>query len=140
MKFFLLLLCAVVLSWGFVPLHAAELNHASTLVDTGGPATSPAPETRFDPVIDDLPLMEGLSPVPEEATLFVAPHAGRIAESMTEGLVDVDEVYMFYRRTLPHLGWQRLDNRTYHRHGEKLRIDAHADGKVTKVRFSIKPE
>ena len=121
------------------PLEAAELNTTSTLVDITPVPTVPAPETKFTPAIDDLPLMPNLDPVPEEDVIFVVPHAGRIAESTAEGPVDIDDVYKFYRRSLPHLGWQILDARTYLRDGEKLRIDAHANGKVTTVRFSVKP-
>ncbi len=121
------------------PLYAATLNTSTNLIDTAPPQTVPAPETKFTPAIDDLPLMPNLNPVPQEDLVFVVPHAGRIAETTAEGPVDIDDVYNFYRRSLPHLGWQILDARTYIRDGERLRIDAHANGKVTTVRFSVKP-
>ena len=140
MKFYPALLLIAVLCMSISPLHAAQLNTSSTLSDTEAASSVAAPETKFDPVIDDLPLLPGLYPLPNEATIFVEPHAGRIAESDTQGMVDIDDVYRFYRHTLPHLGWQIIDSRTYHRTGEKLRIDAHADGKITTVRFSIRPE
>jgi len=81
-----------------------------------------------------------LQAVPDQGTLFTAPRAGRIAESIATGSVAIDDVLRFYRRTLPHLGWRVVDSTTYQRNGEKLRIDAHTDGGVTTVRFSIKPE
>jgi hypothetical protein len=123
------------------PLYAAQLNTKSTLVDTTPPnlVPSPAPETKFAPAIEDLPLMPDLNPVPDEDTMFVVPSAGRIAQSTAEGPVDIDDVYKFYRKSLPHLGWKVVDARTYLRDGEQLRIDAHANGKVTTVRFSVKP-
>jgi hypothetical protein len=80
-----------------------------------------------------------LVPVPDEATLFEDPHAGRVAESTVHGAVDIDEVYNFYWRSLPHMGWKRVDGHTYVRGQELLDISAHADGKVTTVRFSVKP-
>ena len=122
------------------PLYAAQLNTSSTLKDIQPPPTVPVPETQFAPAIDDLPLMPGLEPVPNEAMLFVAPGGGRLAESDAEGSIDVDDVYRFYRRALPQLGWKMVDNRHYIRSGEHLRIDAHADGKLTSVRFSVKPQ
>lgn len=140
MQFCSVLLVVTFFAFSPLPLSAAQLNTTSTLVDTQSPATILSPETKFDPVIDDLPLVDGLQPVPDEATLFVTPRSGRIAESVAVGSVDVDEVYNFYKRALPHLGWKRLDARTYLRNKEKLRIDAHANGKVTTVHFSIKPE
>jgi hypothetical protein len=136
--FFILPVLAVCLSGS--PLCAAQLNASSTLADIQPSSSIAATETKFDPVIEDLPLMTGLAAVPDEETLFVAPHAGRIAESVAMGAVDIDEVYRFYRRALPHLGWQKIDGRTYRRHGEKLRINARAEGKVTTVHFSVKPE
>jgi hypothetical protein len=132
-----------VLALAAAPAHAVQLNTTSRLFDTAPaqsiPAPTPAPETQFDPAIEDLPLMPGLEPVAGEDTLFVVPRAGRIAESNAVGAVDIDDVYNFYRKSLPHLGWKILDARTYMRDNEQLRIDAHANGKITTVRFSIKP-
>ncbi len=112
-----------------MPLCAAQLN------------SQPAPqgEQQFTSVIDDLPLMPGLKTVEDKDVLFIEPHEGRIAETEAMGAVDIDEVYNFYRRSLPHLGWKIIDGRTYEREGEHLRIDAHADGKITTVEFTVKP-
>ena len=125
------------------PACAAQLNTTSTLTDTEAPPAVMAPEPpapQFVPAIEDLPLMPGLEPVPNEEMVFVTPRAGRIAESTAEGPVDIDRVYWFYRRTLPQLGWQMADMRNYLRDNEHLRIDAHADGKTTTVRFTVKPQ
>lgn len=110
-----------------LPLQAATPNQA------------PAAEQQFTNVIDDLPLMPELKIVQDEDILFVEPHQGRIAETEATGAVDIDEVYNFYRRSLPHLGWKVIDGRTYQREGERLVIEAHADGRTTTVRFSVKP-
>src|ERR1700722_7155930 len=125
------------------PLCAAQLNTPSRLFAPSPPQSIPAPSTppatKFVPAIDDLPLMPGLEPVADEDTLFVVPRAGRIAEGNAVGAVDIDDVYKFYRKSLPHLGWKIIDARTYMRDNEQLRIDAHANGKITTVRFSVKP-
>jgi hypothetical protein len=121
------------------PLMAATLNDTSTLVDQRDSSSITSDQPHFARVIDDLPLMEGLALVPEEDVLFVTPSAGRIAETTAEGMVDIDDVYHFYRDTLPHLGWEIVDGRTYKRDGDILRIDAHATGKVTTVHFSVRP-
>lgn len=135
------LFCAM-LGWAAMPagpLRAAELNTTSTLTDEIPRQTIPNSAPRFTKVIDDLPLMPGLELMPDEDVLFIAPRSGRIAETTAEGMVDIDGVYKFYYRTLPHLGWRCLDMRTYQRENDVLRIDAHANEKVTTVRFSIKP-
>ena len=134
MKYCFFIALGVVLLLGAAPVSAAEPVEASP------PPNAETSETNFDPVIDDLPLMEGLTTVPDAATLFTAPHAGRIAESMAEGEVAIDDVYAFYRRALPHLGWKMVGARAYRRGAEKLSIDAHTEGKMTVVRFSIKPD
>ena len=131
MNFTIFFVVLTIFCWSGLPLRAE-------LVDNASPHAAAA--TNFDPTIDDMPLMEGLKAVPDQETLFTAPRAGRIVESVATGPVAVNEVYDFYVGTLPHLGWQVVDNRTYHRNGERLRIDAHADGGVTTVRFSIKPD
>ena len=139
------LLCTSIAILLASPLFAASLNTesnlntTSSLVDTAPTTTILAPQTKFTPAIDDLPLMPNLNPVPQEDVIFVTQHAGRIAESTAQGPVDIDDVYKFYHSSLPHLGWKIVDARTYLRDGERLRIDAHADGKVTTVRFSVKP-
>ena len=121
-------------------LGAVPLNQTSSLADQA--ANNDIPDSdgpRFANVIEDLPLMPGLQLVEDEDVLFVTPHSGRIAETNAVGTVDIDDVYLFYRRSLPHLGWKLVDARTYVREGERLRIDAHANSKITTVRFTVKP-
>ncbi len=126
---------------GLLPAAAATLNKTTTLIDqrAAAPQNIIPSGPHFARVIDDLPLMDGLAPRPEEDMLFVTPAAGRIAETTAEGTVDIDDVYKFYRRSLPHLGWMAVDGRTYRRDGELLRIDARAAGKLTTVQFSVTP-
>lgn len=103
----------------------------------------PLPETKtvaqFAKVIDDLPLMPGLTPEENDDVLFVAGQ-DRIAQTAATGSVAIDDVYHFYRRTLPQLGWKVVDVRTFDRDNERLRIEA-AEPHVgsTVVRFSIEP-
>ena len=140
-KFFFPSIASVFL---FVALgaQAGDLNDASTLTDSTKPyeATQlPAPPTTFATTIGDLPLMPGLSLVKDDDVLFVTPREGRIATTDAQGAVDVDDVYNFYRRSLPQLGWKFINARTYEREGERLRIDAKAVEKVTTVKFTISP-
>lgn len=123
---------------------AGQLNGKANVIDSVPPASTLKPAldaaTQFVPSIDDLPLMPGLSPLRDEDTVFVVPHSGRIAESAAVGAVDVDEVYKYYSRSLPQLGWKPGNAKTYRRNGERLSILARANGKITTVQFSIKPE
>jgi glucose/arabinose dehydrogenase len=119
--------------------YAAEINSESTLRDDTPTQDIPNTAPEFTKIIEDLPLMPGLELLPDNDVLFLTARSGRIAESTAQGLVDVDEVYKFYRRSLPHLGWKIIDARTFQRDHDVLRIDAHADQKITTVRFSVKP-
>lgn len=123
--------------------EAANLNHTTNLIDEMGPApAAPREETdrpQFARVIDDLPLMKDLELVEDDDVLFATSQAGRIAVTEAVGAVDIDDVYKFYRRTLPQMGWSIIDRRSYRRENETLRIDARADDKMTRVRFSVQP-
>jgi hypothetical protein len=123
------------------PVWAEELNETSTLVDEKAPndLSTPSIAPQFDSVIEDLPLMPGLSVVPNNDVVFVTPRSGRIVDTSAEGVVEVDDVYQFYKTSLPPLGWKSVDARTYRRNDEILHIKAHGDGKVTTVEFSVKP-
>ncbi|MFY9288332.1 MAG: hypothetical protein WAO98_07495 [Alphaproteobacteria bacterium] len=133
-------LLLAILSLTFVaPSMAAQLNTKSNLTDTAtGPAVGEV-TTGFATAIEDLPLMPGLQVKLENDVIFVTPKSGRIAGTTAQGPVDVDEVYKFYKKTLPSLGWKPLSAKQYQREKEILNIEARADGKVTTVQFDVKP-
>lgn len=104
-----------------------------------GAARSPAQEAAgFVGGVEDLPLMEGLSEVSEARVVFDKP-AGRIVDAFAVGEVAAARVRDFYAAALPQLGWQRRDDHTYQREGERLTIDISEDGAAVTVRFSISP-
>src|SRR5690348_4727415 len=119
---FLVLILNAIIAFS-TPVFAAPLNQP--------PGQASQDEQQFTSVIDDLPLMPGLKTNEDKDVLFVEPQAGRIAETEASGDVKVDDVYKFYNRSLPHLGWKAVDGRTYEREGERLRIDARSSGSAT---------
>lgn len=72
--------------------------------------------------IDDLPLMPGLTAMPEGSVAFDSP-AGRIVEAYAAGTTTRAAISDFYRRTLPQLGWQPAGDNAFRREGERLRLD-----------------
>ncbi|MEX2249721.1 MAG: hypothetical protein WD671_08800 [Parvibaculum sp.] len=99
--------------------------------------------------VDDMPLMEGLSET-GDVIVFDKP-TGRIVRAVTQGDVAPDEVQAFYVKTLPELGWTRIEKLEligglllFRREGEKLEIQivslSNAAAPRTEVRFSITPE
>jgi hypothetical protein len=121
-----------------LPAFAASPSNVNK---TRNPAASVArPTPNFAKVIDDLPLMPGLTAQEDKDVLFVAG-PGRIAQTTATGMIDIDDVYYYYEDSLPQLGWKKINARIYERGGERLRLDvsgANPAG-LTIVCFSVEP-
>jgi hypothetical protein len=94
-------------------------------------------ETVYLQQLEDVPLMPGLSEVPDAGVIFDKP-SGRIVEVYAHGEVRRADVAAFYREALPQLGWRWSDG-IYLREGEALEIDyLGADGDLA-VRYTLQP-
>ncbi len=89
--------------------------------------------------IPDLPLMPGLTPLPESGLVFDKP-GGRIVEAFAEGKVTSQSVTAFYDETLPQLGWRREKPGAYLREGERLSFDLSQDAEGVTVHFRLFPQ
>jgi len=118
---------ALIAVWAFVeqPLLAAENGGGS-----------------FISGFEDLPLMPGLTQVPDAGTMFDTP-SGRVVEAYAKGKVTVAEVAAFYDKTLHHLGWKKVTAHRYRREGEVLDLEISdgqgSDDVSTTVRFYLAP-
>lgn len=81
----------------------------------------------FFSVIEDLPVMQGMSENENAAVTFETA-GGRIAEAAARGRVSPDAVRAFYADVLPQLGWTPGAEGVYARDGERLKISVAADG------------
>lgn len=98
----------------------------------------PAAAQQFFDLLDDVPVMPGLTPVNDAGIDFDTP-SGRIVESYAIGRTDRKSVLKFYRATLPQLGWQPGAGNAFMREAESLKIDFFGpDGEIT-VRFTMAP-
>jgi hypothetical protein len=88
--------------------------------------------------VADLPLMPGLTEVPEAGLVFDQP-SGRIVEAYAEGAVGRAAVRAFYLDTLPNLGWRAKAETLFQREGEQLRLDISGDDGALVVRFTLRP-
>jgi hypothetical protein len=94
---------------------------------------------RFVTGIADLPLMPGLQEIEDSAMVFSKPE-GRIVEIMASGAVSRDAVSSFYERTLPQLGWRRVEAESWLREKEILRFDIRESKEGMVIRFSLTPQ
>ncbi len=96
--------------------------------------------TVFSNSIEDLPIMTGLE-ILEDKDVLLLFGSDRIAQTTLKGKVDIDNVYYFYRRALPELGWRKINSKTYERNGERLIMNPNSANKegMTYVRFSVEP-
>lgn len=99
-----------------------------------------APQITFAKSIEDLPVMPGLDVIADK-DFFILFGDRRIAQTTLRGLVDVDQVYYFYWRTLKEMGWQDVGRNLYERAGEQLSMQVRgADrGGQTEVTFALQP-
>ena len=123
------------------PLLAAPLA-AAILIAAGAvlaPAARAGEATVYVAGIDDLPLMPGLTTVPDTGVVFDKP-SGRIVEAYAEGAVGRAQVAAFYTATLPQLGWRARQSNIFVREGERLSlIFLGGDGDLI-VRFTLEPD
>lgn len=87
--------------------------------------TSPAVAEGFSIVVEDLPIMDGMTEREDLTVVFDTPE-GRIVETTMETAAGVETVLSYYRRTLTQLGWHPVgtSERAYIRENEMLSIDA----------------
>ena len=97
------------------------------------------PETYFFGAIQDLPVMEGLVEVPEQAVVYDKP-GGRIVELVAEmqGVTE-KQTRLYYAELLPQLGWQRVDKGAYQRESENLVFTFETVGEEHYVRITLSP-
>ncbi|HBM91332.1 MAG TPA: hypothetical protein DD400_05615 [Rhodospirillaceae bacterium] len=123
--------------WGGVAFSPSSAMSAEGIYPLVG---AQAKHTVFANSIEDLPVMLGLDVV-EDKDVFILFGAERIAQTTLKGKVDVDDVYYFYRRALPELGWKQINAKAYERGGERLLMQPSSANKegMTYVRFSVEP-
>ena len=89
--------------------------------------------------LNDVPLMPGLTEVPEEAVVFDKPE-GRIVQAGAQSVnVAAQAVSLFYDRSLPPLGWQKVSADTFTRDKETLKIKVESQGSGSHIQIVVTP-
>ena len=96
-------------------------------------------EQYFFSVIEDLPVMPQLVEDTDAAMTFESS-AGRVAEVEANGLASSDAINVYYKQSLPQLGWLPQANGSYRRGNELLAIEVKTGtGGTVKVLFHLGP-
>jgi hypothetical protein len=95
----------------------------------------------FFTTLNDVPLMAGLTELPDETLIFDKPE-GRIVE--TAAVTDrtgpsAADIEAFYAQTLPHLGWRQVAKGQYLRQNEVLRLDVETGDGSRHVMVTVMP-
>jgi len=106
---------------------------------SAAPTINALAQEKYVEGIPDLPLMPGLSALPDSGLVFDKP-GGRIVEAFAAGSATPQSIVTFYDETLPQLGWRREAPGAYLREGERLKLEvSQAAGKTT-VHFRLFPQ
>ncbi|MBK6896002.1 MAG: hypothetical protein KA099_00870 [Alphaproteobacteria bacterium] len=96
-------------------------------------------ETVFFSDLEDIPLMPGLTELPDEALFFDKPE-GRIVEqtALMEG-VSREDVLVFYGGVLTQLGWGRVSESRFFRDREYLELLFDTQDGADFVKITVRP-
>lgn len=125
MKFFYFLLLSLLIASAIPEARACQEHHAA----------SPA----FFKNLNDVPLMPGLSELTTETVLFDKPEGRFVESAAVSDNISSREIADFYDETLPHLGWQRIDNGRFVRQEESLQINIRKEGSSRLVVVTVMP-
>lgn len=105
---------------------------------SGRTTTASVSERFFEPLYD-VPVMSGLQEIGDQALLFDKP-SGRIASvvAVSDHLTST-EIVEFYARTLPQLGWKKINKNQYVRDESTLFLDLVERPPLVVVQFSLFP-
>ena len=125
----------VILFLGFLPpLLMPQLSQAEDMQ---------ARQVQYFTMMQDIPVMPGLTPVEEESYVFDKPEGRILSQSALTTSRDEKEVFAYYAKALPPLGWTRKTTRIFVRDKERLKITAQKSEEnknALKIHFFLEPQ
>jgi hypothetical protein len=117
-----------------------RLHHLAAIAALAVFAAAPAHATDFLKAIDDVPLVKGLTEMPEP--IVFESDQGRVVRTSAEGNVDGAQVSSFYTASLPALGWRPIASDAglvFERENERLTIGVRepSSNQPAQVRFEL---
>lgn len=93
----------------------------------------------FFEALYDVPVMDGLEELKDQAVLFDKPD-GKIASVVAASKsLNAPQIEAFYAKTLPQMGWRKTNNNQYIRADEQLAMDISVQKTLTIVQFTLSP-
>ena len=109
-----------------------------TIILTTSIGADAAARDVFFSLIEDLPVMPGLSEDVEAGMVFDKPE-GRIVTAVAQGRVPKDAPTRYYDEVLPQLGWQKQSGGDWRRDEETLRAAISEDAGTVRLTITISP-
>ena len=98
----------------------------------------PAGADDFLPGTEDIPLMDGLEQVEEDAS-FDAPEERMVLVNARTTVPPV-RVSLFYRKALKNLGWKEVKRDQYERGSDSFKIQIVPHGRSSHIQFRLSQE
>ena len=96
-------------------------------------------DTAFFSELEDIPLMPGLTELPEDSLSFDKPE-GRIVEQVALiGDLSQKDVLVYYGGVLTHLGWGRVSDTRFFREREYLELSYEEQQGATLLKVMVRP-
>lgn len=99
--------------------------------------TTAAPE--FFEGLQDIPLMNGLVEITEDAIIFDKPEGDIVEAIAFMDTRTTEQVLNYYYEVLPAFGWSRVDRSTYFREAQTLTIEFDYIDQRPCVRIMVRP-
>tara|TARA_Y100000590_G_scaffold280124_1_gene314709 strand:+ start:48662 stop:49018 length:357 start_codon:yes stop_codon:yes gene_type:complete len=97
-------------------------------------------QTMFFQALPDIPVAEGIQPLPDQETVFDKP-AGRFAQvvALLNHPEEKNNILSYYHQSLPAFGWSAQSDTLYKRGNETLKLWFEDFGGETYLYISVEP-
>lgn len=98
-----------------------------------------AAETEFFTALSDVPVAPKTQEMVEHTVSFDKPD-GRYVEIHALSDQAPETLEMYYRETLPQLGWYHVKNLQFRKYNEELILTIQSDKEITRLQLRLSPE
>lgn len=96
-------------------------------------------EPSFFTTLHDVPLMDGLIEIEDNATSYDKPNGRIIDVFATINMRTTEDIITYYNAILPQFGWGKTENGTFYRDQEILELTFEKRENIKILKISIRP-